>query len=171
MDTPTNRFKSPTGGKYLRALFFETTGVDKSTVLYTLKDQEHLGYPSLYQLYMAANDPTEWRFATQHLDGWEHWEQLTACTWFIPYAARWRRELHLRTASESLARVMAEAKTNSRDSFTANRYLIERGWEPKGSSKGGRPTKDSIRAAAHQLASESHQIDSDFNRILNKELQ
>jgi hypothetical protein len=61
---------------------------------------------------------------------------------------------------------MAEAKTNSRESFVANRYLLERGWMPKDSSKGGRPTKEAIRKEAHQIASESQQVASDFDRLM-----
>ena len=159
-------FRAPGGARYTRALFFEETGADKSTVVYTLKDQDHLGFASLYRLYMESNDPTEWRFATSHLDGWEHWEMLCQCTWFAPYIARWRRELQLRLASQALARIMAEAKTNSRESFVANRYLLERGWMPKDSSKGGRPTKEAIRKEAHQIASESQQVASDFDRLM-----
>jgi hypothetical protein len=159
-------FRSPSGSRYLKGLFYEETGADKSTVVYTLKDQDHMGFPSLYRLYMETDDPTEWKFANQHLDGWEHWEMLCRCSWFIPYVQRWRKELQLRIASHALARIMAESKTNSRDSFTANRYLLERGWMPKETNKGGRPSKDSIRAAAHQIASEGLQVASDFDRLM-----
>jgi hypothetical protein len=161
-----SRFRSTTGSRFLKGLFFEETGSDKSSVVYTLKDNDHEGFPSLYRLYMETNDPTEWRFATQHLDGWEHWEMLCRCTWFIPFVERWRRELQLRLASQSLARIMAEAKTTSKESFVANKYLLERGWMPKDKNPGGRPTKDSIRRAAHQIASDGLQVASDFDRLM-----
>lgn len=139
---------------------------DKSSVVYTLKDQDHEGYRSLYRLYMETRDPTEYKFATTFLDGWEHWTILCECAWFKPYVERWRTELQLKIASESLARIMAEAKTNSKESFTANRYLLERGWEPKDSSKRGRPTKAAVKAEASRIASETVQINSDFDRLL-----
>ena len=62
---------------------------------------------------------------------------------------------------------MAEAKTNSRESFMANRYLLERGWMPKDSSKGGRPTKEAIRKEAHQIAAEASQVNDDFERLIS----
>jgi hypothetical protein len=160
------QFKTAQGVRYLKGLFFEETLADKSTVIYTLKDRDHEGYPSLYRLYMETNDPTEWRFATKYLDGWDHWERLCESPWFKPYIERWRRELQLRVASESLSRIMAESKTNSRDSFTANRYLLERGWEPKDSKKAGRPSKDAIRAEAKRMASETSQVTDDFQRLI-----
>lgn len=160
-------FRADNGNYYLKGLFFEETSSDKSSVIYTLKDSDHLGYPSLYRLYMEANDPTEYRFATQHLEGWEHWDKLSQCTWFQPFVTRWRKELQLRLASNALARIIAESKATSRDSFTANRYLLERGWMPKDSSKGGRPTKEAIRAEAHSIASNARQITADFDRLIS----
>lgn len=158
-------FKSSNGNVYLKGLFFEETGADKSTVVYSLKDQDHEGYPSLYRLYMEANDPTEWTFSQKYLDGWDHWERLCQCTWFTPYVTRWRKELQLRLASAALARIISESKTNSKESFTANRYLLERGWVPKDKNSGGRPTKDAVRQEAHRIASESIQIHDDFKRL------
>lgn len=164
MDDP--RFKSSLGHFILRGLFFEETLADKSGVVYTLKDKDHEGFPSMYRLYMETGDPTEWKFANSYLDGWEHWERLNQCNWFKPYVERWRRELHLRIASESLVRIMAESKTNSRESFTANKYLLERGWEPKDSKKSGRPSKDAIKAEATRLATSESQINNDYDRLV-----
>ncbi len=159
-------FKNSVGARLLRGLFYEETGVDKSSVVYTLKDQDHEGYPSLYRLYMETGDPTEWKFATAYLDGWEHWERLCESSWFKPLVERWRRELHLRIASSALARIMAESKTTSRDSFTANRYLLERGWVAKDSKKGGRPSKDAIKAEAKAIAASTVQVSEDFERLM-----
>ena len=104
---------------------------------------------------MELDDPTEWEVGQQLVDGWEHWEMLCACSWFKPYVERWRRELELRMKSKALARVKAEARTNSKESFMANRYLIEKGWEPKDGQKAGRgrPSKEEIKKAANEIAS------------------
>ena len=166
MEDTRPSFTNSVGAALLRGLFYEETGADKASVVYTLKDQDHEGYPSLYRLYMETGDPTEWKFATQHLNGWKHWERLCDADWFKSYIDRWRRELQLRIASDSLARIMAEAKTTSRDSFTANRYLLERGWVPKDKGQAGRPSKAAIKSEAHRIASESQQITKDFDRLL-----
>lgn len=158
-------FKNSVGIHYLRGLFYEETASDKSTVIYTLKDDDHEGYPSLYRLYMETADPTEWRFAKAYLQGWNHWEKLQECVWFQPYLERWRRELQLSLSSTALARIISESKTNSRDSFTANRYLLEQGWMPKEKGKAGRPTKDSIKAEASRIAGEAKQLEEDYTRI------
>lgn len=160
-----NVFKNATGQRLTKGLFYETTNLDKSSVLFTLKDQEHLGFPSLRLLYLEAGDPTEFKFAVSHLDGWDHWTDLCEATWFKPYLTRWRAELELKIKSAALARIMVEAKTSSKNSFMANRYLVERAWDVRGESKAGRPSKAAVREAAHEQASDMARINKDFERL------
>lgn len=165
----TNKFRVPANNTRLyRSMFYELCGADKTYVVYTLKDQDHEGYPSLYRLYMECNDPTEWKFATTYLDGWEHWEILSNTAYFKPYVDRWRTELELRMKSQALAKIMSESKTSGRDSFAANKYLLEKGWEPKPTNKRGRPTKDDIKQAAYDELSANKQLDEDFVRITGR---
>jgi hypothetical protein len=128
----SNKFRHPVNNvRFTRHLFFEETLADKTHVVYTLKDVDHQGYPSLYRLYMETDDPTEYLFATTHLDGWEHWQMLCECAWFKPYIARWRQELDLRTRAKYLKGVKLAAANGGKDSLAAMKYLIERGWEDK----------------------------------------
>jgi hypothetical protein len=138
-------------------------------VVYTLKDHDHEGFPSLYRLYMEYNDPTEWTFANGCLENWQHWEKLLNCNWFKPYAERWRKELELRMKSEALARILSESKTTSKESFAASKYLLEKGWEPKESFKNqrGRPSKDEVKKAAQEIAQMDKRLEDDLNRITN----
>jgi len=163
-DNTDNPFRSSMNRRLLKGLFYETTLADKSSVVYTLKDVDHEGYRSLYRLYMETNDPTEWAFATKYLDGFGHWELLCDTTWFRPYIQRWRRELDLRLKSQALSRIMSEAKTSSKESFAANKYLLEKGWEPKVNAR-GRPSKDEIKRAANEIASSNSRLEEDFSRL------
>jgi len=164
-----NKFRNVNGARYLRELFFEMTSADKTNVLYTLKDEDHkvgdIIYPSLYKLYMASEDPTEYEFFTKYLDGLEHWERLCEAPWFIPYVSRWRREFDLRMKSRALKRVMTEAKTGSKESLAANRYLIERGWVPKDKNTKGRPSKEDIKKAAIEHAMNVEALNEDAERL------
>ena len=163
-----NKFRNPVNNsRYTKALFYETTLADKSTVLYTLKEIDHEGYPSLYRLYMESNDPTEYRFATTHLESWEHWTMLCECPWFKEYIEKWRKELEVRMKSEALARIMLESRLGKKESFACNKYLLERGWEPKeGQGKQrGRPSKEEIKKAAQEALNVSQRLSKDFERI------
>lgn len=163
----TNKFRASNNARLLKGLFFETTLADKSSVVYTLKDVDHEGFPSLYRLYMEIDDPTEWEVAQQLLDGWEHWEMLCGCTWFKPYVERWRKEVELRFKSKALHKIRVESKTGSKESFSANKYLLEKGWEPKEASKNGRgrPSKDEIKKAATEIAEADKRLLGDFERL------
>lgn len=161
-----SEFRLSNRKRLLKGLFFETTLADKTGVKYTLKDEDHLGYPSLSRLYLEISDPTEYQFAVSCLESWDHWEQLCECNWFKPYVARWRRELEMKLKSEALAAVMKTAKANGKDGLAANRYLIDRGWEPKsGQTKRGRPTKDEIRSAALEQVEYNKRLEEDFQRL------
>lgn len=161
-------FRGTSGRRYLKGLFYETTLADKSTVVYTLKDHDHEGYPSLYRLYMEEKDPTEYRFASKYLEGYSHWEELCGASWFQPYVARWRRELELYIKSHALVNIFEEADhPEGKNFFNANKYLLERGWIEKEKNTRGRPSKQDIKEAATQLAQEQERIDGDFQRLIN----
>ena len=161
-------FRTSNRKRLLRGLFFETClSPDKASVLYTLKQEDHLGYPSLYRLYLEAGDPTEYSFACLYLESYDHWEMLCECVWFKPYLAKWRKDLEMKIKSEALARIMAEARNDKSPSkFTANKFILEKGWEPKdGQSKRGRPSKDEIAKAAVQHLEADRQLIEDMSRI------
>ena len=156
------RFKNASGQHYLNGMFYETTMADKSSVIYTLKDEDYLGYPSLRKLYLESYDPTEYRFALMNLDSWAHWEKLLECSWFQEYISRWRRELSIKIRSEALARLLSKADLEGRDQFQINKYLLDSGWKE---SKAGRPKKEDIRRAAHEIAFSEKQVQEDYDRI------
>lgn len=163
----TNPFRIHTGQRLLRGLFYETTQLDKSSVVYTLKDRDHEGYPSLYRLYMEHDDPTEYTFAIACLDGWDHWITLCRCTWFKPYISRWRTELEVRAKAKALVAIKALANNpTAKESYQANKFLISGGWKDRTQGKGaGRPSKEDVRKEAQRMAQDHKDIDDDFERI------
>lgn len=170
MNTPTNaqnsKFRNSNGVRLLRGLFWELTEGDKSSCLYTTKDNDYLGYISLKRVYLEMADPTEYRFANEYLENYEHWEMLTNCSFFKPYVDQWRKELELKLKSEALLRVMEDARDeNSKTKFTANKFILEKGWEPNTGTKRGRPTKNEIKQAAMEQLSERDRLNEDFERL------
>lgn len=158
-----SKFKNASNARLLRALFYEETDSDKSTVVYTLKDEDHQGYPSLYRLYLEMEDLLEYEFANTYLDGWSHWEMLTQCSWFKPYVTRWRKELELKIRSKALRNLREDAKSESRTANSSNRYLLERGWQEKATK--GRPSKEDVKRAAREQADAQKTLESDFLRL------
>ena len=157
------------GAHITKGLFWELNEYDRSICLYTLKDEDHEGLPSLYRLYMEMEDPTEWRFANEYLDGWSHWEKIVGSPWFKDHVTRWRKELDLKMRAKALTAIREEAEGLGKNSFQANKYILEKGWvvNSETKSKRGRPTKDDIKKEAVRLAEESTAYDEDAERILN----
>lgn len=160
-----HKFRDTNGRRLYKKLFFETTGggEDKAKVLYTLKDQDHEGFPSLYRLYMSEADPTEYIFATKYFDSYDHWKSLSSREWIKEIVARWREELDVKIRADALKRIISESKSASKNSFVANKYLLEKGWIQAGK---GRPSKESIQAAVKEEAQKSKVLEDDFLRVV-----
>lgn len=160
-----NKFRAGNGQRLLRSLFREMAPPDTlSPALYTLRDYDNNGLPSLYRLYMELEDQTEWDFAQEYMDGWDHWETLCSCEWFKPHISRWRKELDLKLTAARLKAIIEDAKSASKTSFQSNRYLIEKGWLPKDSPR-GRPSKQEIKNELDKRASEASRLSDDLSRI------
>ena len=162
-----NQFKNKSGTLLTRDLFYETTLSDKENVLYTLKRDDHEGYPSLYRLYMESilKDPTEYEFAITHLDGWDHWERLCESSFFQPHISKWRREADIRRSAIYLRTIQSIAKSSSRESLAASRYLLEKGWIPKEKNAKGRPSKEDIQNEARRQAELDTMTAKDAERL------
>lgn len=150
MAVDKTKMKNSMGTRFIRELFYETTGSDKTNVCYTLKNEDHEGYPSLYRIYMSYDDPTEYTFAIDNLCDWEHWERLLDAPWFKDYITKWRREAEIRQKSRALARVLEESRSGSREALNANKYLLEKRWIEKDSPSRGRPSKEEIKKEAER---------------------
>lgn len=159
-------FYSTSGRALTRGLFWETS-TDKDTVIYTLKDHPHEGFPSLYELYMDTEDPTEFTFAHEHMAGWSHWQMLVNSTWFKEFVDRWRWELELKIKANALKRLIAESTAGGKNSYATNKFLIEGGWEAKKDAKNpvGRPTMERIKQEAERLNILEREILDDHARI------
>jgi hypothetical protein len=77
--TKVKNFKGPQGIYLTKALFLETYVYDKNTVLYTLKSEDTPDFPSLRNLYLNEEDPSEYVFANKYFANWEHWSKLKEC--------------------------------------------------------------------------------------------
>jgi hypothetical protein len=160
-----NKFKNTSGAYLTLSLFYETSR-EPNQVLYTLKDRDHLGYPSLYRLYMETNDPTEYQFAIRHLDSWAHWLRISTAAWFKEYVTAWRKELELRTRSEALLLIRAVAGSEGKEAFQANKYLLNGMWKEKDPARRrGAPSKQEIREAANEMVTADQILTNDLERI------
>jgi hypothetical protein len=176
-------FKNSSGVFFTKALFFETSPGDRTNVVYTLKTEDHEGFPSLKRLYMESNDPSGYVCATRFLGGWEHWLKLRECPWFMDHLSVWEQELEVKLRAEALNRLMVVATNPESKAFLeVNKLLLNKGWltpEDRAAMlvsaqregkvdkrKVGRPSKDEIKREAFALFEKANEIDDDFERLV-----
>jgi hypothetical protein len=160
MDTVKNIYKNASGQHLLKQLFFETAETSRERVLYTLKGEDHEGYPSLRRIYLEMADETEFYFAEKYFDGYPHWKKLLACTWFVAALEPIRDELRSRNLADQLLFLKQASKNGN---VSATKYLLEEAWKPK--SKVGRPSKEKIKQEADRLFMSSQDINEDLERL------
>lgn len=157
----------------IQTLFWETRAQypDSDSIKYTLKDVDHNGYPSLYRLYMEMEDTTEWEFAQTYLEDYQHWMRLCEAQWFKPHVTRWRHELQAKLRARALRAIKSVANADDKDSYAANKYLLDKGYatpEPP-KSKRGRPSKDQVDQEIKKIVSEEKQVKYDYERLMQEE--
>ena len=166
-----NRFKNDQGQRYTRRLFLEASyGFnDKSPVLYTLKDKDYEGYPSLYRLYLEEEDPTELSFARKYFDGYDHWLMISEAQWFKPIIDAWRKELDLVIQKKTLQNILSIAQDKTHKNYLeANKLLLSQPWRARKGQKSpvrGRPTNDEVIGKLKEVAAEEKALSLDYQRM------
>lgn len=166
-------FKAETGQLFTRQLFWEFNNTEVDRVMFTLREYDieidkedgtKRTIPSLYRLYIELGDITEYEFANKYFYSWRHWQIISNGNWFKEYIERWREELKVKFAAEALNAVRNLAKGDTRDSFQANKYLLDKGWAV--SPRKGRPSKESVKKEAEELVRKNQEFDEDFKRMV-----
>lgn len=160
MPIDRSKFRTPQGKLRTRALFIDFSSPETS--LYTVKRADDGDFPSLFRLYMEAKDITEYRFALEYFDSFDHWQALCKTAWFEPIIEAWRSELAACLKSEAFARIVAAAEADGQNSLRANEYILERKWER---NTKGRPSKAQVDEAAQKQAAVDKRIKADLKRL------
>lgn len=155
-----SKFIDVNGNPLTQSLFLEL-GYNTQYAVYTLKEQDYeykgILYPSLKQLYLAEEDPTEYLFAKKHLLSYQHWKRLCANKMIRQYIDEWRDELELKLRAMAVRSLLNMTASES-GNFQAAKFLADRGWDK---NKVGRPSKEELekRVAIGERVAEDFQAD------------
>lgn len=131
------------GGRYLTQSLFLEFQYDPTFAVFTFngEDKEYNGktYYSLKKLYLAEEDPVEYKFATKYLADWDHWKRLNENKALREHFDRWREELEILIRSDAVRTI--RDMTGEGANFQAAKWLADRGWDKRGA---GRPSKQEI---------------------------
>jgi hypothetical protein len=154
--------KDTMGRPLTQGLFLEI-GYNTEYAVYTLDDEDKTYkdklYPSLKKLYLACEDPTEYKFSKIYLLNWQHWKRLNANKVLKEYFDEWREELEIMLRSEAVATILEMTTENN---FQAAKWLADRGWEKRGA---GRPLKADLEREARIKDRISDALMEDVDRM------
>jgi hypothetical protein len=129
-------------GRYLtQGLFFELTQKPESAI-FTLDGQDKgcennravRPLLSLKRLYLEAEDPHEYDFATTYLYDWTHWQKLLANKVIRRHIDMWRDELEIKIRSAGFQKILDKMEEGD---IQATKYVADKGWD----KRAGRPSK------------------------------
>ena len=128
------------------------------TPVYSLKDYDHRGYPSMYRIYMDS--ATEYEAGIRLLGSWKHWKKLCRCQFFQTHLEEWREERQLR--EESMAKTALLNSVEEGNVSAAKTILDE-----KKKKVAGRPTSAAVQGELVRAAEEQHKLVSIVERMEN----
>jgi hypothetical protein len=122
--------KDKRGVQRTESLFHETIQPPirkKYDPVYSLRDYDHKGYPSAYQIYMNSIDEHE--AALKLVGSLSHWRKLTSLKWFLEGRPecqfegliQWREDMKARDASSAKQVLQEQVKEKN---ITAARALL-----------------------------------------------
>lgn len=157
-------------GAWRTASLFEETCEDpaKYPPIYSLKDSDTSSCVSLRKLYLAIEDPTEYKFAEVCLGGWDHW--LMICeSWIVkPYIEHMRELLQEKLKYKYTRRIQDIAEEGEGPiALNAAKYLLElsnKGKHKDGATR-GRPSKLEKERLLKEEARDSDTIKKDAERL------
>ena len=127
---------------------FKETAPTKTFILFTMDEAR--------ALYVATNDPTGYKFATEQLGGWKHWKAVCNSNALYEHIQTWEEELEIKLRSTSLGHMLELAQGDK--GYQANKFLIDGGWKQK---TAGRPSKAAIKKETKIQA----KVYSEFNNV------
>lgn len=115
-------FKDKRGAHKTEALFVETIQAQSRktyTPLYSLRDYDHKGYQSAYQIYMSSIDERD--AAMKLVGSMAHWRKLCSLKWFMvgrlecqfEGLLQWREDMSARDSSEAKRVILEQCKLDN----------------------------------------------------------
>lgn len=161
-NSDNKKFKDKQGRWHTQALFRESyKEFADMKPLYTLKDDDYEGLPSIKKAYLNFKDPTGYRVATELLGGWEHWKKLCGLQWFQLHLQEWEEELEIKLKCEGIKRMIEFSTGEDSKAKDATKFLINKEWE----QKRGRPSKEEKERYNKINEKVSDAVNSDFELL------
>jgi hypothetical protein len=165
VNTYNNPWKNEQGIWKIRDIFYETCPAsDRSSVKYCLGLMDlqlnDTVIPSIRKIYINMDHipEFEYEFAETYLGGWTHWQKLQKSSAVGPHIKEWKAEKSIKLKADAMKQLLATAKSDTKDSFQAAKFLAQKGYNVGEAIKKG-------KAADDEASSLERAVDEDLKRI------
>lgn len=163
-------FSTDNNINYTNALFLEKNTTDPELAIYTLaSDDITIGdktYISLRKQYLLLEDPTEYEIASKYFESWTHWKKVRESSKLKKDIDEWREELEVKLRSKGVKGVYDKSLDGD---YQASKWLAEKGWLPKTSSKRGAPSSEEKISEVRKQAKVQGIFSAHADRMKRKE--
>lgn len=158
---PKEMLYNASGKKKTQSLFIETKRQGDEPFL-SLKPQKDNGMVSLRDLFiqLVVDDPSEVTFAEVVFGDYEFWQNLLKCNWMDEHVKIWRSITDAKRKSKAFKSILSEVENDSRNAYSAAKYLIEEPWKDKRNKQ----TKQQVQETAEEGYKASG-VSSDIKRL------
>lgn len=150
-------------GRYITQGLFIDFKYDETFAVYTLEDEdkEYKGnlYPSLKRLFLEMEDPTEYRFATTYLYGWDHWLAIKNNKALYAEIEKWQEELEIKIRAKGVHTMLEMSKGTN---FNAAKWVADGSWH----QKRGRPSKEEKERERKIRERAMEELDDESSRVI-----
>ena len=117
-----------------------------------------------HQVFLMADDVTEYKAAILLLDDWLEWVRLKKGSVMFRQKVRlWIEELELKQRSESIAKIRTLSKLETPAAYQAAKWIAERRYVEVNDR--GRPSNKDLAKEAKDLAREAAETEEESKRI------
>lgn len=164
-----SKFSTENNVHYTNALFLEKNQTDLELAIYTLASDDITidgkTYISLRKQYLLLEDPTEYAIASKYFDSWTHWKKVRESSKLKEDIDEWREELEVKLRSKGVKGVYDKALDGD---YQASKWLAERGFAEKKTTRRGRPSDAEVIGEARKEAKVIGIIDAHHERMKKK---
>lgn len=129
------------------------------TPIFTLREFEMNGLPSLHKMFMEDKDPTGYTTCMRTVGVWRYWCQLWRNKELKVHMDVWVEELEVRLVADAIKKLRAQK------GVSAQQWLARRGWNTE--VRAGRPTKEKVAGELKRDKELTKMLEDDANRIIS----
>ncbi len=162
-------FKNESNQRYTKQLFYEQwAGLTQDERVWSppfTLHQDIKGLTNFGREYVSDADPSGYTTAMRLLGEYSYFEYLMRVPWFREAKEQWDKEVDAKLYAEAIKKIRELSQGEDAKALQAAKYLANKEYKTKTSTKRGRPSKEEVAGELASQAKEQAEIARDLDRI------